>query len=201
MERSVKGRRQAGIVRSEVDCRQWFIFVHSSAINGWYTACLCFFALFIRKEGKSDLTFLAIQEENIHHVGREYFERIGRLRRQHDELTQFVVCFGITLNCEYACTKTVWIKVIVFDGGVAPYFVVEIARLIAPADVNPRGRRLHDPYATVAKFLIHQWLDAIDAVGRWRVFCPFVVEADVVPTGPKWYVIGTAPKDEPQAVG
>ncbi len=98
---------------------------------------------------------------------REDAQRIGRLRRQHNELAQLVIRrLRIALKREHARAEPVGIEIVVLDGRIAPDLVIEIARLIAPTDVNPRGRRLDDPHAAVTEFLVHQRLDAIDGVGR-----------------------------------
>ena len=148
---------------------------------------------------KLDFSFLSIDEKNIDHRRVQYLERESRLRRNNDELLDFVGRCGSTLQSQRSCPKSIRIEVVIFHRHVAPDLVLEIRRLISPANVDSSRRGFHDFDSLVSQLLVHQRFDAsTKPSGGGMRFGPFVAHPCVVLACPERDVARATPEDKPR---
>ena len=143
-----------------------------------------------------------VHTDHVDELLGQHFERVGPLRSENDEFAELVVVRRVRLERQDPGPEAIGVEVVVLDGLVAPDLVMQIRGLVRPAHVDAGDRALDNLHASVAQFLVHQGLDAVDRVlEAGNHLGPLVACSGVVLSRPEWDITGASPEDEPRTVG
>ena len=116
------------------------VFPHSVRMDstargsgGWWTRRISWPAFATGRLRKSQLAFPPVERQEIDQVFGQHFKGKRPLRRQDDELAQFVVRLRAALERQNTGTKAVGIKVEVFGRLISPHLIAEISGLVRPS--------------------------------------------------------------------
>ena len=142
----------------------------------------------------------AIAEEHVHEVFRQHAERIAGGRGEDEQFLDLVFGLGFSLQGDGARAEAIRVEIEILRRGFAPDFVVQVAGLRGPANMDAGVGGFDDLDAAAAQFFVRRGVHAIYAVFALGGLGELEVQRGVVLPGPEGRVGRAAPEDEARAV-